>query len=90
LCSIAPFLSFSSFFPPPAFWVFGSQSGKRVLADFQSWLAAGDEDDEEAQEEEEEEEEACNEEVVSEELKACSRQRYCGIWRGKQAAAAIN
>lgn len=77
------------FFPPPAFWVFGSQSGKRVLADFQSWLAAGDEDDEEAQEEEEEEE-ACNEEVVSEELKACSRQRYCGIWRGKQAAAAIN
>jgi len=58
------------------------------LADFQSWLEAGDEDDEEAQEEEEEE--ACNEEVVSEELKACSRQRYCGIWRGKQVAAAIN
>jgi len=76
------------FFFPPAFWVFGSQSGKRVLADFQSWLEAGDEDDEEAQEEEEEE--ACNEEVVSEELKAWSRQRYCGIWRGKQVAAAIN
>ncbi len=88
MCSIAPFLSFFLFFPP-AFWVFGIQSGKRVLADFQSWLAARDEDDEEAQEEEEEEE-ACNEEVVSEELKACSRQRYCGIWRGKQAAAAIN
>jgi hypothetical protein len=40
--------------------------------------------------EEEEEEEACNEEVVSEELKACSRQRYRGIWRGKQVAAAVN
>jgi hypothetical protein len=77
------------FFFPPAFWVFGSQSGKRVLADFQSWLAAGEEDDEETQEEEEEEE-ACNEEVVSEELKACSRQRYRGIWRGKQVAAAVN
>jgi hypothetical protein len=89
LCSIAPFLSLFFFFPP-AIWIFGSQSGKRVLADFQSWLAAGDEDDEEAQEEEEEEEEACNEEIVSEELKACSRQRYCGIWRGKQAAASIN
>ncbi len=88
MCSIAPFLSFSSFFSPglSGFWQW---VGKRVLADFQSWLAAGDEDDEEAQEEEEEEE-ACNEEVVSEELKACSRQRYGGIWRGKQAAAAIN
>jgi hypothetical protein len=83
------FFELFSFFFPPAFWVFGSQSGERDLADFQSWLAAGDEDDEEAQEEEEEAE-ACNEEVVSEELKACSRQRYCGIWRGKQAAAAIN